>query len=120
MSGSAVGYAVAAAICFALTSALQHQAATGEQGYRSGIGLLWVLSVVPGGIGQVVYGIRDHVLRWIANRRGIHVPSLVADKRVEGVAEHAEDEESLLAGALSGPVVDVTGNGSEDRVEVLQ
>lgn len=44
MSGSAVGYAVAAAICFALASALQHQAATGEQGYRSGIGLLWRLA----------------------------------------------------------------------------
>jgi hypothetical protein len=44
MSGSAVGYAVAAAICFALASALQHQAATGEQGYRSGIHLLWRLA----------------------------------------------------------------------------
>src|SRR5258708_18164147 len=36
VSGSAVGYAVAAAICLALASALQHQAATGEQGYRTG------------------------------------------------------------------------------------
>jgi hypothetical protein len=44
MSGSAVGYAAAAAICFALASALQHQAATGEQGYRSGIHLLWRLA----------------------------------------------------------------------------
>jgi len=72
----------------------------------SGIGLLWVLSVVPGGIGQVVYGVRDSILRSIANRRGILVPSLVADKRVEGVAEHAEDEESLLAGALTASAIE--------------
>jgi len=44
MSGSAVGYAVAAAICLALASALQHQAATAEQDYRSGIHLLWRLA----------------------------------------------------------------------------
>jgi drug/metabolite transporter (DMT)-like permease len=44
MSVSTVGYAVAAAICFALASALQHHAATGKQGHRSGIGLLWRLA----------------------------------------------------------------------------
>lgn len=44
MSGSVIGYALAAAICFALAAALQHQAATGEQGYRSGIHLLWRLA----------------------------------------------------------------------------
>jgi len=47
VSGSAVGYALAAAICMALASALQHQAATGEQGYRSGIHLLWRLAHRP-------------------------------------------------------------------------
>jgi hypothetical protein len=67
-----------------------------------------------------VYTGRDHILRWIANRRGILVPSLVADKRVEGVAEHAEDEESLLSGALTGPVAAADGNGESERVEVLQ
>jgi branched-chain amino acid transport system permease protein len=72
----------------------------------SGISLLWVLSVVPGGIGQVVYGVRDNILRWIANRHGIVVPSLVADKRVEGEAEHAEDEESLLSGALTASAIE--------------
>jgi len=47
VSGSAVGYALAAAICLALASALQHQAATGEHGYRSGIHLLWRLAHRP-------------------------------------------------------------------------
>lgn len=75
----------------------------------SGAALLWVLSVVPGGLGQVVYSIRDRILRLVADRRGILVPSLVADRRVTGEADHAEDEESLLLGALGGPEVQAGG-----------
>src|SRR5438270_3477140 len=85
----------------------------------NGVVLLWVLLVVPGGLGQVVYGVRDRLLRVIADRRGILVPSLVADKRVSGEAEHAADEESLLTGALSGPP-DGNGAGSDVPVEVLR
>jgi branched-chain amino acid transport system permease protein len=59
--------------------------------------LLVVLYVLPGGIGQLLYSIRDRVLIRIANRRGIIVPSLVADKRE---ARHAENEVGLLQGAL--------------------
>lgn len=44
MSSGAVGYAVAAAIFLAIASALQHQAATAEQDYRSSIHLLWRLA----------------------------------------------------------------------------
>jgi len=44
VSAGSVGYAIAAAGCLAVASALQHQAATGEQGYRSGIHLLWRLA----------------------------------------------------------------------------
>jgi len=62
--------------------------------------LLIVLLVFPGGIGQLIYNARDRVLRRIAERRGILVPSLVADKREEG-AKHAENEVGLLQGALS-------------------
>jgi len=47
----------------------------------SGAALLWVLSVLRGGIGEVVYKVRDALLRMVATRRGIVVPSLVADKR---------------------------------------
>ena len=49
---------------------------------------------------------RDKYLRWVADRRDLLVPSLVADKRVEvddGPApedDHAEDETSVIAGAL--------------------
>lgn len=43
MSLSAVGYAAVAAICLALASALQHQAASGERGYRGAVHLVWRL-----------------------------------------------------------------------------
>ncbi|MBV8385163.1 MAG: hypothetical protein JO155_00080, partial [Acidimicrobiia bacterium] len=62
--------------------------------------------------------VRDAALRWIANRRGILVPSLVADKRVEGIADHAEDESNLLSGALSDSTIDlVEPNGRRSELE---
>ena len=67
----------------------------------TGVGLLVVLYAVPGGIGQVMFNVRDRYLRLVANRRGIVVPTLVADKRVEGEADHAADEAGLLASALA-------------------
>jgi branched-chain amino acid transport system permease protein len=51
------------------------------------VGVILVLMVVRGGIAQAVYTGRDSILRWIAERRGIVVPSLVADKRVEEQVE---------------------------------
>ena len=58
----------------------------------TGVGMLLLLGLVPGGLGQLAFGFRDRYLRFVANRRGILVPSLVADKRV------VEDEvlESVL------------------------
>ncbi|MDQ1373511.1 MAG: branched-chain amino acid transport system permease protein livM [Actinomycetota bacterium] len=49
----------------------------------TGPGLLLILMFLPGGFAEAMYRARDSVLRWVANRNGIHVPSLVADKRVE-------------------------------------
>ncbi len=57
----------------------------------TGLGMVVLLMVVPGGLGHVAYGWRDGVLRWVAKRRGLVVPSLVADVRVE--------ESVLLPGA---------------------
>jgi branched-chain amino acid transport system permease protein len=62
--------------------------------------LLFVLLVLPGGLGQLVHNIRDRFLRRVAERREILVPSLVADKR-EGGRDHAANEVGLLQGALS-------------------
>jgi branched-chain amino acid transport system permease protein len=60
--------------------------------------LLVVLLVFPGGIGQLLYNLRDRGLRFVAKRREILVPSLVADRR--SGAKHAESEVGLLQGAL--------------------
>ena len=45
----------------------------------SSVGLLLLLLVVPGGLSEIAYRSRDNFLRWVADRHGIHVPSLVAD-----------------------------------------
>jgi branched-chain amino acid transport system permease protein len=57
----------------------------------TGPGLLVILLFLPGGFAQLAYGVRDSYLRWVANRRGIHVPSLVADRRI--------DEDHVVEGA---------------------
>jgi branched-chain amino acid transport system permease protein len=72
----------------------------------SGGGLLFVLYFLPGGLWQFVQRRRDDILRRVANRRNILVPSLVADRRVDTVEEaededHGEDETELISGALS-------------------
>ena len=52
----------------------------------TGAGLLLVLLVLPGGLGAALADLRDGALRWVARRRDIVVPSLLADRRVEPVA----------------------------------
>jgi len=59
----------------------------------TGVGLLLVLMIVPGGIGQAIFTARDNLLRWVANRRGIVVPSLLADKRTTPEEEKEVVEE---------------------------
>jgi len=49
----------------------------------SGIGVLLVLMLLPSGLGGLLFTLRDHALRWLAARRELVVPSLLADRRVE-------------------------------------
>jgi hypothetical protein len=81
--------------------------------FTTGVGLLLVLLLVPGGFSQLFYDLRDRALRAVADRRGIIVPSLVADVRAatadgtDGVAgralpEREPDAEAALAGAAAG------------------
>ncbi len=52
----------------------------------SGFGLLVVLWIYPGGLGGLAVVVRDAFLRWVAERRGIVVPSLLRDERTEAAA----------------------------------
>jgi len=71
----------------------------------NGLGLLVVLYLLPGGLGQILFSVRDRALKKVAARRGILVPSLLADKRVEEGDDKPSDEVDLLRGALAGPSV---------------
>ena len=62
----------------------------------SGAGILILLMFLPEGLGGLLYAIRDGVLRRIARRRQLVVPSLLADVRVE-----REELEVDLGGVLS-------------------
>jgi branched-chain amino acid transport system permease protein len=58
--------------------------------FASSIGVLVVLFAFPGGLGAMAYSARDAVLRRIAIRRRIWVPSLLADSAVAaGLANRA-------------------------------
>jgi hypothetical protein len=48
--------------------------------------------ILPGGLGAVLYDTRDWLLRQVAKRRKLVVPSLVADVRVEPVPEPLLEE----------------------------
>lgn len=49
----------------------------------SAVGVLFVLTMLPGGLGELLYRARDAFLRRVADRRGLVVPSLVADVRTD-------------------------------------
>jgi branched-chain amino acid transport system permease protein len=68
------------------------------------VGVIFVLMVVKGGIAQALYGLRDAFLRKVAERRGILVPSLVADRRVTEELEVAAFAVAADASDASGEV----------------
>ena len=57
-------------------------------------GVLTLLTVAPGGFAEVGFRTRDRWLRRVANKAGILVPSLVADRR-----EQLAEEEDVLPGS---------------------
>jgi hypothetical protein len=58
-----------------------------------------------------MYRIRDEALRWVAKRRGIVVPSLLADSRQED-GEMVEEETVALGDVLEGVKAQTGANGS--------
>ena len=65
----------------------------------SGFGVLVLMWFFPGGLAQIAYGTRDALLRVVARRRGIVVPSLVADQLVVEAEEAAEADAVVGAAA---------------------
>ncbi|MHB8465241.1 MAG: ATP-binding cassette domain-containing protein [Acidimicrobiales bacterium] len=65
----------------------------------SGIGVLGILLFLPGGLGGAVYSLRDRCLRWIAKRRGLHVPSLLADSLEDDFVPTAVADVAVSPGA---------------------
>jgi branched-chain amino acid transport system permease protein len=70
----------------------------------SGAGLLLVLMILPGGIGAAMADVRDGYLRWVARRRNLLVPSLVADRREEPVEISDEQAEAAIEAAEGEPM----------------
>jgi branched-chain amino acid transport system permease protein len=98
----------------------------GFQLLATGFGALLLLYVVPGGLAQLFYGTRDVALRWIADRKHIVVPSLVADVRTEitgregdvlseAVATVEEAERAVGLGTAASAPAATNGNGSNGR-----
>jgi len=90
------------------------------QQLASGVGVLILLWVLPGGLAQVFYGVRDAALRWIAERRGLVVPSLVADVKAAEPAFGAQTAmipAEATAALLESPVInDVEVRSAEPEV----
>lgn len=72
----------------------------GFQFLATGAGILVLLMFLPGGLGELVFRGRDRLLRLAADRRGLLVPSLVADRRVADrrVAESGGEDVTALIG----------------------
>ena len=99
VAGAISGVALFRLLDFVLAKGVEGEAATVLRLSLSGGGLLLVLYFLPGGLWQFVQRWRDRYLTRVADRRGIHVPSLVADRRVD--EDKPEDETDVIAGALS-------------------
>jgi branched-chain amino acid transport system permease protein len=69
----------------------QYLLAPGYSVVATGAGILVLLLFLPGGLGELVFRIRDRLLRMLAQRKGLVVPSLVADQREMELDEPALD-----------------------------
>lgn len=81
----------------------------------TGAGLLFVLLVFPGGIGQLIYKVRDIGLRRIADRHNIIVPSLFSDRAEDTAGTSKADDLALLSSALGGSDGDGAAGSAPDE-----
>jgi branched-chain amino acid transport system permease protein len=76
----------------------------------SGLGLLLILNFLPGGLAEGMFRIRDTLLRRVALRRNIHVPSLIADSLVEA-QEHEAADHAIAAAATTAEIAEAVEAG---------
>jgi branched-chain amino acid transport system permease protein len=76
--------------------------------FATGLGIVFLLMFLPGGLGELVFRCRDAALRWVAARRSLLVPSLVADARVE-------DEVGAPMPSFEAGVGDTAGSAPRSR-----
>ncbi|HVT20900.1 MAG TPA: ATP-binding cassette domain-containing protein, partial [Mycobacteriales bacterium] len=72
----------------------------------TGAALLWILQVVPGGLGSVVFGLRDRLLKMVAKRRGIDLTASADHAVSEPVVA---DAPSVQHEAKPGALLQCTG-----------
>ncbi len=101
VAGVIAGVALFRLLDFVLSQGVEGQAAEILRLSLTGGGLLLILYFLPGGLWQYVQRLRDAWLRAVADRRGLLVPSLVADRRADDTDDRPEDETSVITGALS-------------------
>ncbi len=70
------------------------------QALTSAAGVLIVLMVIPTGLSDVMFRLRDRWLRSVASRRGIVVPSLVADVGAPAEGERVDPVEVVVGDDL--------------------
>lgn len=83
------------------------------QGLRfvaTGLGGLLILMILPAGLGSLMYSMRDSILRRVAKRRNILVPSLVADS-AEARYEAAPQIQTRMFGAQADQVAPASADG---------
>ena len=78
----------------------------------TGVGLMVLLSFLQGGLAEAVYRGRDHLLRRLALKHGIHVPSLVADSLVVDDAAAATHANGNGPTAVVAPAMAAVGAGA--------
>ncbi|MBA2282214.1 MAG: ABC transporter permease [Acidimicrobiia bacterium] len=106
VAGSISGIVLFRGLDFVLAKQVSGPAGDALRLSLSGGGLLVILYFLPGGLWQLVQRVRDRYLRLVAHRRGVLVPSLVEDRRVddpaapEEVDDRPADETAVIGGAL--------------------
>ncbi len=73
----------------------------------TGAGLVLLLLIVPGGLGQILFDVRDRLLAWLARRKGIESSALWESAKFEpaGAAGGAEAESATPPAGTPAPGV---------------